>query len=123
MEQTDGTEEGEKGEKESAAAGCLQGYLLLFRGHGESIRDIVFRVIIGERGQRAIGGEVGERGFPGFPCGVEAQEGAAVFLVVLQQPDAGFRPHQLCAVSCVELNHGAGWLMGNTFAELKRAAW
>ena len=84
------------------------GLLVAFSGAWESIRDIVFRVIFRVRGQRAIGGKVGERGFPGFPCGVEAQEGAAVFLVVLQQPDAGFRLHQLCAVSGVEVYHGAG---------------
>lgn len=67
-----------------------------------------FGGIFGERGQRAIGGKVGECGFPGFPCGVEAQEGAAVFLVVLQQPPARLAFFQLCSVSGVEVYHGGG---------------
>ena len=84
------------------------GLLVAFSGAWESIRDIVFRVIFRVRGQCAIGFKVGKRGFPCFPCGVEAQKGAAVFLVVLQQPPARLAFFQLCAVSGVEVYHGGG---------------
>ena len=98
------------------------GLLVAFSGAWESIRDIVFRVIFGERRQHTIGGKVGYRGFGRFLGGKEAKEKAtASFLVVLQQPGAGFCLHQLCAVSGVEVNHGVRWLMGNTFAEVEGA--
>ena len=84
------------------------GLLVAFSVAWESIRDIVFRVIFGERGQCAIGGKVGEHSVCLFLRLAEPQQAAAVFLVVLQHPDAGFRLHQLCAVSGVELNHGGG---------------
>lgn len=88
------------------------GLLVAFSVAWESIRDIVFRVIFGVRGQCAIGFKVGKRGFPCFPCGAEAQECAAVFLVVLQQPPACLELFQLCAVSGVEVNHGGGVVNG-----------